>query len=493
MTATSQRVSISRTVALLCVTWLIMLSGCMTPPNVKTAEVLSAQAIGVRPDGFVPILTPDWWATFGDPQLSQLIETGLKANPGLGVVAARLALARAAVALAQAEAGPSVGMGADARRQRFSSNGLVPAALAGATRSLANLQAEASWEIDFFGRHEIALKSALGAEQATHADSQAARVLLASDIARQYVQLARLMDERALTRRHLEQRETLMSLVKGRLSAGLDTNFELRVAQGPPAVFRQRIEALSGQIAQARNALAALSAQPPEALVALEARLDGLRPVELPLEVPADLLGRRADISAARWRIESAVQDVALARADFRPNVNLSALVGLSSIGLDRLLNMTSRQYGVGPAVHLPIFDSGRLNARLAGRAADLDVAIETYNQTLYTALREVLEQIGLLQSLSRQAGEQESALLAARAALEVNRTRYSAGLINRLVVMNSEATVFEQMFVRLELNARDLDARLALIRALGGGFVDPKQAAPTQAAPTQANVTTGN
>ena len=488
MMAKSQAGSISRPLVLLGSTLLTMLAACMTPPVIKTADILSAQAVGVGSKGFAPILAPDWWSAFGDRQLDQLIERALEANPGLSVVAARLALARAAVDLAKADAGPQAGFGADVRRQKFSSNGLVPAALAGATRTLANLQSEASWELDFFGRHEAALKSALGNQQAALADTQAARVLLASDIARQYVQLARLIDERTLTRRQLDQRETLMRLIKGRLEAGLDTSFELRIAQGPPAMFRQKLEALDGQITQARNALAALSAQPPEALVSLEARLDGLRPMALPDEVPADLLGRRADVSAARWRIESALQGVALARAEYRPNVNLSALVGLSSIGLDRLLNMTSRQYGVGPAIHLPIFDSGRLDARLAGRSAELDLAIQTYNQTLFTALREVLEQIGLLRSLSRQSAEQESALLAARAALEVNRTRHAAGLINRLAVLNSEAAVFEQLFVRLELNARDLDTRLALIRVLGGGFADPQQAMQARSGETSGN-----
>src|SRR6185295_1180004 len=119
-----------------------------------------------------------------------------------------------------------------------------------------------------------------------------------------------------------------------------------------------------------RHTLAALSAQPPNALDAMTPKLNDVQPVPVPAAVPADLLARRADITAARWRIEAATSDMQSAKAQFYPNINLTAFIGLASIGLDRLVRSGSEQFGVGPALHLPIFDAGRLRANLRGKTA---------------------------------------------------------------------------------------------------------------------------
>lgn len=466
----------------------VLLSSCVAPPAVKPAPMLDARAVGIEQGGaqrFSARLTPDWWIGFGDTRLTAIIETALAGSPSLRLVQARMQQAGASVELAQADAGPRVGAGADARRQRFSANGLVPAALAGATRSLANLQADASWELDFFGRHDAALAQALGQQQAARAEAHAARVLLTTDIARQYLQLARLIEERLLLREQLNLRNSLTQAIERRLSQGLETRLELRQAQTPTAGIRQRLEAIDGQMSAARHALAALAAQPPETYAPLEPRLEGLRAIELPREVPADLLGQRADLTASRWRVEASAQAMAAARAEFYPNINLTALAGLSAIGLDRLFSTASRQYAVGPAIHLPVFDAGRLRARHAHRAAELDTAIETYNQALYVAVREVLDQIGLIKSAERQRVEQTAAAVAAQGQLEVQRARFARGLSTRLSTLLAELTVLDQQFNRLDLDTRSLDAHFALIRALGGGYRDE---APSAAGPASSD-----
>ena len=118
--------------------------------------------------------------------------------------------------------------------------------------------------------------------------------------------------------------------------------------------------------------------------------------------IPADLLGRRADIAAARWRVEAATQDVANAKTQFYPNINLVAFAGFQSIGFDKLLKSGSQQWGVGPAIRLPIFEGGRLRANLRGKSADLDAAIESYNGTVLDAVRDVADQVSPARSPSR-------------------------------------------------------------------------------------------
>jgi NodT family efflux transporter outer membrane factor (OMF) lipoprotein len=204
--------------------------------------------------------------------------------------------------------------------------------------------------------------------------------------------------------------------------------------------------------------------------------------VAVPAVVPADLIGRRADLVAARWRVEAAVGDVAAQRAQFYPNINLSAFVGISSIGFDRLLRAGSEQYGVGPAIRLPIFDSGRLRAGLSGRTSDLDAAVETYNSTLVDVIHDVADQISSVRSVERQQREQAAAQDAAEAAYDLATQRYRAGLGGYLTVLNAETNVIAQRRLTTDLRARAIDSQMLLVRALGGGYAAPADAAALSA-----------
>lgn len=225
----------------------------------------------------------------------------------------------------------------------------------------------ASWELDLFGRQRAALDTAIGQLQAGRADAQAARVLRAANVASGYVNLARLVEAQAL------------ALVRQRISAGLDTTVDLRQAEGFIAQSRAERESLGEAIVRARHALATLAP-----------RLAPAKGAPLPDALPADLLGRRADLVAQRWRVEAATKDVDVARAHFYPNINLTAFIGLSSLGLDRFINAGSETCGIGPALRLPIFDGGRLRANLGEKQVEVDVAIEGDNAALLRALREV-------------------------------------------------------------------------------------------------------
>jgi NodT family efflux transporter outer membrane factor (OMF) lipoprotein len=187
--------------------------------------------------------------------------------------------------------------------------------------------------------------------------------------------------------------------------------------------------------------------------------------------LPSDLLGRRADIAAARWRVEAATQDVSSARSQFYPNINLVAFAGFSSIGLDRLWGAGSEQWGFGPALRLPLFDGGRLRANLRGKAADLDAAIESYNAAVIDALRDVADQLASQQALARQQAEQRAAQTFAENAYAIALQRHEAGLVNRLGVLSAQTAVLNQQRQGVDLAARALDNQVALLRALGGGY----------------------
>jgi len=187
--------------------------------------------------------------------------------------------------------------------------------------------------------------------------------------------------------------------------------------------------------------------------------------------VPADLLGRRPDIVAARARVEAASRDIAAAKAAFYPDVNLTALIGVQSVTLSKLLETGSAIPSAGAAIRLPIFDAGRLRGNLAARNADYDAAVEQYNQALADALREVVDQLASMRSVQVQRTEADTALAAAEEAYDLAVTRYKAGIGSLLQVLTAETQVLEQRNLRADLHARELALSINLIRALGGGF----------------------
>ena len=463
------------------------ISGCADLSGIESTAVLrDAPSLGLpaaTPATASVAIAQEWWRDFGDEQLNGLMVQALETSPSLKLTQARLARARAVTDVADAATLPQLGGQLDATRQRFTANGLVPPPLAGSVRDTGTAQLNARWELDFFGKNRAALDAALGSVHAAEADAQAARLLLASNVARSYFQLARLHEQRTVARRTLAQREETLKLVQDRVSAGLDTRLELRQSEGGLPEARLQLESLQEQITLNRHALGALVGKPNVALALIPPAQAAIKNVATMASIPADLLGRRADIAAARWRVEASIKDVVNAKTQFYPNINLVAFAGFSSIGLSRLFDSGSQQWGVGPALRLPIFDAGRLRANLRFKAADLDAAVESYNAAVLDAVRDVADQLASLQAMGRQQVEQHAARAAAEGAYEIAVQRYKAGLGNYLNVLTAETSVLAQRRGAVDLTARALDTQLALIRALGGGYAPVPLAAQNLAA----------
>ena len=421
-----------------------------------------AKALDVRvvlPQAAAPVSLGDtWWQAYGDAQLDALVER-----------------AAAAAAEADAQRQPRVDADASVTRERFSADGAYPPPLAGSTQTLGDLALTGRWELDVFGKRRALLDAAIGSQRAAEADFQAARVLLAADIVRQYVQLARLTDQREVLARSLAQREEILALIRQRVDAGLDTAVELRQGEGAVPEIDVALDDTDEQSEIARHALAALTGQGPDALRGLAPQLAAVDAVPLPDDVPADLLGRRADITAARWRVESTARDMGAARAEFYPSINLLAFAGYTAIGLDNLLHAGSRQLGVGPALSLPIFDAGRLRANYRAKATDVDGAVESYNAAVIEALRETADALSSVRHVQVQCHEQAQARDSAERAYELAIERYRNGLGGYLTVLAAETNVLAQRRAGDDLKARALDAQAQLAHALGGGYMQSR------------------
>ena len=416
-------------------------SGCASPgPSHAPLAQTTPEAAGLNATADTPAAPAQWWSVLGDTRLDALVAQALQGSPSLAISRARL---EQAVALSQV---------------REAANGP---------------QATLSWSPDFFGQHAAELQAALGQARAAQADAAAAANTLAAQVGRSYVALARLVAQRDVAQRALAQREEQQKLTRERVSAGLDSQVELTQAQAAVPDARTQIEALDEQITLARRQVAVLSGQAPDALATLTPQLAALQPTAVPEALGADLLGRRPDVVAARWRVEAATQGVKVARTEFYPNINIGAFIGLNALGLDNLFNAGSRQMGVTPALRLPIFDGGRLRAQLGGKQAELDAAIAQYNGAVLDAVKEAGDAMASIQSLTRQQALQDEAVASAEKAYRFAQERYRAGLGNYLVVLSTESQVLAQRRLAVDLRARQLDTRLVLMKALGGGWTD--------------------
>jgi NodT family efflux transporter outer membrane factor (OMF) lipoprotein len=194
--------------------------------------------------------------------------------------------------------------------------------------------------------------------------------------------------------------------------------------------------------------------------------------LSLPSALPMDLLGRRPDVLAARLRISSAQAGLAAARADFYPNINLLAFAGtVAAGGFDNLFHGQAAAYGVGPALHLPLFDAGRLRANYRANAAEIDIAVTAYNQAVLKAVQETADQLSDIASLNTSLTEQQQALDDAEAAFRLATERYNAGLTTYLTVLSAETQVLDARRQRVDLESARASARVALLIDVGGDF----------------------
>lgn len=431
----------------------------------------------------------DWADQFGDAQLKALIVEALKGSPTLDQARARVAAAAAYGETANANTMPRVDASYSLTRQQFSSTALVPPPYGGSWQTENKGLLSASYDLDLWGKNREALRAAISQLQASEADAQFVKLTLTTSIARTYNQLARLYALRDIAQQEVARREQIERITAGRIATGLDTEVERKTAQANLATSRAALKALDGQILSTRYQIAALlGAGPDRGLLLAQPTLGPGDDVRLPDNLPADLVSRRPDIVASRWRVDAMTHDVKEAKAEFYPDINLSAAIGLDAFGFGRFLTAASRTASVGPAIHLPIFDAGELRANLKGRYADFDYAVATYNQTLVTALSEVATQLAGVRSTDAQLVDAQAAQDAARKADELAVIQYNAGLTNQLTVLNADVNALsaDQAVANLRMDRRD--KQIALASALGGGFVDTsnsKQDARPHAAAT--------
>jgi NodT family efflux transporter outer membrane factor (OMF) lipoprotein len=423
----------------------------------------------------------DWWTTLGDAQLNSLIEEALRNNPDLAAVDARARQAQAQAGAADAARQPTLNAGASIAGARLPGT-VVPAPIGGTFSWVKYGYASFNYDLDLWGGKRASWEASVGQSRAAEVDARAARIELSTNVARAYVQLGYAFAQQDVAKAELDRSTQSRTLTRQRVAAGVDNQMRLKQDEGLVASAEQQVSVADHAVESARTALATLLGQGADRGLAIE-RPRVLTPANIvvPDNLPANLLGRRADLVAARWRVEAASQNIKAAKAEFLPNVSIGALAGLATGGGSNLFKAQSRFYEIAPAISLPIFDGGRRRANLAGNDAEYDLAVAQYNKVLVGALNDVADDLTGLQSLDVQIAAEQRATDAASQAFDLAQQRYKAGVGSFLEAL----TVRQQLLLAQQrmaaLVSQRVDLSVQLIQALGGGFQTVAADLPTE------------
>ncbi len=462
-----------------------LLAGCASSRNLQaqpqaqlTPEALPAQQVLARSALPIQHAWPqqDWWLGWHDAQLNQLIQAGLTSSPTLAQALARVHAAEAQAGIARADRGPTLGAVIGYSGVRLP-QAIIPVSAGGGELDYrSDLLVQFKWDVDLWGGKRAAWEAAVGEAQATAVDAQAARIALSTAIARTYAQLAAAWLQHDVANADVQRTGQLNTLQAQRVKEGLDNQISLQQTRAEAAAALQRQQQAMQQIAHLRLALAQLSAQGPDAALLLQRPTltpDSLHFAEvIPDNASIGLLAHRADIQAARLRVQAAQQHIANARTQFLPNISIGALAGALGDQHFDLFSLSHVFYQFGPTVTLPIFESGKLRANLEGQNARYEAAVAQYNQTLLDATHQVADAVTNARTLREQIAQQQSSVDAAQKGWNLMQQRYGKGLANRLQVLQIQQQLLGAQQRLAQLQAQRMDNAISLTYALGGGYV---------------------
>lgn len=467
--------------AWLCASLGVALAGCAANEHLTHRSAIEGTALGLS-SAAAPPMDPYWWRAFGDPQLDRLVERATRDSPTLAQALARVARAAADSQAASSARGPQVTGSAEVLRAYYNAGGIpLPESLHAGSAWGSILNLGVSWNLDFWGRQRDFVRASSAESAASLLDARSAELALEGSVVSTYIELDRDHALAELAAEVERNRAELADITRRRVSAGIDTNVDLRTATARIPEVRVDQEQARFRIALGVHELAALCGQGANAYPEIgRPKLASDRPLELPAALPADLLLRRPDIAAALARVRAADANEDAARLAAYPEIDLRGLAGFASLSVPDLLEHPARALAVGPALYLPIFDSGLIRARHRAANADLDQSIAAYDATVLEAVREVSDRLSSIAALDRIIREQEHDLELLTEARHLAEERFRAGLSTRLTVLEAEARILTTRSALISSRALAAEERVSLRVALGGSTEPPQALAPT-------------
>jgi len=472
----------SATLACLALFSVATLSGCAPdlgpkpemrlPAAYSTAKSLDA-SVAAWPDEM-------WWKRYNDPQLNALIADALAGSPDLKMAAARVRAAEAMADINESLLWPTIEGSGTFMETEITQNIGFPAMfkpyLPKGFHNMAAVSLGMQYQLDLFGKNHANFAAALSAAEAAKADEASARLQIATGMASYYAVLTQLFADQATADDAVRVRGESAALVEQRFGAGLENEASRSQARAQLEAAKVQVEVVAGLVARVRHAIAALAGKGPDyGLTIVPAGTHPLRSNGLPASLAADLIGRRPDVVAARKMVEAAGYGIDAADANFYPNIDLTGFYGLGTLDAKYLFKSSSEMAGIGPALRLPIFDYGRNKAIYRASRAKYDAAVALYDKTLSGALRDVADAYGDRKALEGELLHAHRALAESENAYRVMKVRYDAGLARYIDVLSVEDRLLMQRMAVADFEAQAFAHDIALVRALGGGYIEQK------------------
>jgi multidrug efflux system outer membrane protein len=408
-----------------------------------------------------------WWEVFQDDALRELIRTAIQQNYDVRIAAARILEARAQLGIARADQLPEVTASASVFNQRVPETLGRPAAEISPTQLGVSL----GWELDFWGKFRRATESARASLLSEEWAQRQIISSLVSDVASAYFQLREHDLELEISRQTLTSRQDSLRLTQILADGGATSILDVRQAEQLVFEAGAAIPDLEQRIEQQENFISILVGRNPEAVARGRRLVDQPQPMEIPAGLPSSLLERRPDILQAEQQLVAANAEIGVARADFFPQISLTAAGGLQSSALGRLFSGPAGLWTLGAGALQPVFEGGRIRSRVAFAEARTQEATLVYQRTVQQAFREVSDALVGYRKSQEVRNQQQQLTAAAEDATRLSNMRYRGGATSYLEVLDSETRVFSAQLALAQAQLRELQSLVQIYRSLGGGW----------------------
>jgi outer membrane protein, multidrug efflux system len=452
---------------------MFLLSGCAVGPNYKRPSVnVPGSYRGATPQQAAQpaaesIGDQKWWEIFKDPQLQELIHTALQQNYDVRIAATRILQAQAQVGITRADQFPTINAGAQTVDQRSARTKLFPAF----ETSAHQVDLSLAWELDFWGKYRRASESARANLLTTQWARQAVISTLVSDVAAAYFQLRELDLELEISRRTLASRRDSLQLTQTLASGGATSMLDVRQAEQLVFTAAETIPDLERRIEQQENFISTLLGNNPGPIARGTKLTEQPHAPEIPAGLPSSLLERRPDIRQAEAQLIAANAQIGVAKADYFPQINLTASGGYQSSALTSLFSGPAGLWSFGGSLVQPIFTGGRIRSNVKFTEARQQEAALVYQQTIQQAFRGVSDALVEYRKDREFREQQEQLTFSAEDAARLSETRYRGGATSYLEVLTNETNYFDAELGLAQAQLNELLGLVRIYRNLGGGW----------------------
>jgi NodT family efflux transporter outer membrane factor (OMF) lipoprotein len=461
---------------------LIFLAGCTMSEEEKTQYLIGHQSLetsvakSLETSFFTVGQWPEakWWEVFGSERLNSLMEVALDQNPTLQNVEQRVELAKQEAMIARSKLLPLLFFNGSDNWAYLSKNGLYKAFNPSLPRNAydVDLTLAFTYEFDFWSKYRNRFRAAIGRQKAEEAQQAQVELIVTTSVAQAYFALKTNLIKSRLLRELFAAQKGILGLQNSLLKNALYSKIPVYLAKENVLEVEKQIEAVEEEIATDRHLLNILVGQGPDTKLDVDTALPPLpKSIVIPETLSAELLSRRPDLMASIWRVEAWAHEVGAARAEYLPNINLAANLGVESVTWKKLFYSSSITPGILPSFSLPVYTADEIQANIDAKLAEFYAALQDYNDLVLKSAAEVADMLVISKSIFAQHEDQVEIVACAKSRYELIQLRQKKGLDNSLQNYALQIEVLQKQLDDIDLIFGQYLTTVKLIKSLGGGY----------------------